>query len=48
MYSETDFIPLVQRPEDFMIVVAGGAGKHTLFCPTYAIRSHAITKEVQE
>ena len=48
MYSDTDFIPLVQRPEDFMIVVAGGAGKHTVFCPTYAIRSHAITKEVQE
>jgi hypothetical protein len=48
MYSDTDFIPVVQRPEDFMIVVAGGAGKHTLFCPTYAIRSHAITKEVQE
>jgi hypothetical protein len=48
MYSDADFIPVVQRPEDLMIVVAGGAGKHSLFCPTYAIRSHAITKEVQE
>jgi hypothetical protein len=45
-YSEDDSIPVAQRPEDFMIVVAGGGGKHTLFCPTYAIRERAVTKEV--
>lgn len=46
-FSDDDSIPVVQRPEDFMIVVAGGGGKHTLFCPTYAIRERAVTKEVQ-
>jgi hypothetical protein len=45
-YSDNDFIPIVQRPEDLMIIVAGGAGKHTLFCPNYVIRSHAVTKVI--
>jgi hypothetical protein len=45
-YGDNDFIPVVQRPEDLMIIVAGGAGKHTLFCPNYVIRSHAVTKVI--
>ena len=47
-YSEDDLIPVIQRPQDLMVVVAGGAGKHTLFCPTYAIRTGAVTKKIEE
>ena len=28
-------VPLVQRPEDFLFIVLGGAGKHTAFIPTF-------------
>ncbi|MBN2062057.1 MAG: hypothetical protein JW882_16730 [Deltaproteobacteria bacterium] len=46
-FSDDDLIPIVQRPEDFMVIVAGGGGKHSLFCPTYAIRERVVTKEVK-
>jgi hypothetical protein len=47
-YADQDLIPVIQRPEDLMILVAGGPGKHTLFCPNYVIRSHAVTKAIEE
>jgi hypothetical protein len=47
-YGEDDLIPVIHRPEDLMIIVAGGAGKHSLFCPNYVIRSHAVTKVIEE
>jgi len=28
-------VPVVQRPEDFLVIVVGGAGKHTAFIPTF-------------
>jgi hypothetical protein len=30
-----------------MVIVAGGPGKHTLFCPNYVIRSNAVTKLIE-
>src|SRR3989304_2175206 len=27
-------VPVVQKPEDFLLVVVGGAGKHSAFIPT--------------
>jgi len=47
-YGDNALIPIFQRPEDLMIVVAGGPGKHTLFCPNYVIRSHVVTKVIEE
>lgn len=36
-------IPLAQRPEDIMIVVAGGASLHSTFIPTFG-HTRAVTK----
>jgi hypothetical protein len=47
-FADDDFIRVLQRPEDLMVIVAGGAGKHTLFCPNYVIRSHAVTKVIEQ
>ena len=47
-YGEDDLIPVIQKPEDLIVVVAGGAGKHTLFCPTYAIRTGMVMKKIEE
>lgn len=47
-FGENDTIPVIQKPQDLMVVVAGGAGKHTLFCPTYAIRTGAVTKKIED
>jgi hypothetical protein len=32
---ETDAVPIADRPEDVQIIVAGGAGNHTVFVPTW-------------
>jgi hypothetical protein len=46
-FREDDSVPVIQKPEDLMVIVAGGPGKHTLFCPNYVIRSNAVTKLVE-
>jgi hypothetical protein len=34
-HAAIDAIPLADRPEDIQIIVAGGAGNHTVFVPTW-------------
>jgi hypothetical protein len=46
-YDENDLIPVIQKPEDLMVIVAGGPGKHTLFCPNYVIRSKTVTRLIE-
>jgi hypothetical protein len=36
-------IPLVKRAEDFMVIVIGGAGKHSAFIPTFGT-TRAVTR----
>jgi len=36
-------VPLAARAEDFMVIVLGGAGKHSAFIPTFAI-TRAVTR----
>ncbi len=40
------FIPIADRPEDIMSVVAGGAGPQTVFVPTFGGDTHAVTVPV--
>ena len=43
-----DWTPMVRRWEDYMVVVAGGAGGlHTTFMPTFG-NTYAVTKAIQE
>jgi hypothetical protein len=30
-------VPIVRQPEDFIVIVAGGAGKHSAVMPTFGI-----------
>ncbi len=39
-------IPIVKEESDLMVIVAGGAGKHSSFCPNFGF-STSITKEIQ-
>jgi len=44
-FPEEATVPIVRKPEDFIIVVAGGAGKHSMVVPTFGNTlsvSHAI------
>ena len=39
-------IPITRKPEDIIIVVAGGAGKHSMVIPTFG-NSVVITKDIE-
>lgn len=41
----TTMIPILERPEDLIIVVAGGPGKHSSFIPTYP-QSRRVTRKI--
>ncbi len=36
-------MPVMRRPEDLMVIVAGGSGRHSVFIPTFGI-TRAVTK----
>ncbi len=40
-------VPVVARPEDILIAVAGGAGKHSCYLPTFGI-TRAVTRPVRD
>ena len=39
-------VPMVQRAEDFIVVVMGGAGKHSAYIPTFG-NTHAVTRALK-
>jgi hypothetical protein len=39
-------VPMVQRPEDYVIVVIGGAGKHSAFIPTFGA-TRSVTRALK-
>ncbi|MBI4595477.1 MAG: hypothetical protein HY730_03760 [Candidatus Tectomicrobia bacterium] len=47
IHTEDDsvMVPVVQNPEDFMVIVAGGPGRHSVCIPTFGI-TRSVTKPV--
>lgn len=43
-----EFIPIADRAEDIMIVVAGGAGPHSVFIPTFGGDTSAVTVPIDD
>ena len=39
------FVPLVQRPEDYLLFVAGGVGKHSMAMPSFGL-TRSVTREI--
>ena len=39
-------VPMVQNPDDFIVVVLGGAGKHSAFIPTFGL-TNAVTRALK-
>ncbi len=39
--------PAIKAPENVVIVVAGGGGAHTTFCPTWGAGTRSITRKVR-
>jgi hypothetical protein len=43
-----DRVPLVERPEEIMVVVAGGKGRHSMVIPTFGGHTRAITVPITD
>lgn len=43
--ENSDRIPLCRTPDQFIIIVGGGAGRHSMYIPTFGA-SHAVTREI--
>jgi hypothetical protein len=39
------FVPLVSRPEDYILFVAGGVGKHSMAMPSFGV-TRSVTKAI--
>jgi hypothetical protein len=44
--DDRTMVPLVGKPEDIHIVIAGGTGKHSVFIPTFGI-SKSVTRKIE-
>ena len=40
-------IPLVRTPGDIRVIVAGGSGKHSAWCPTFGA-TRSATRRIRE
>jgi hypothetical protein len=45
--DENATVPIVGRPEDLIVVVAGGAGGKSMWCPTAGAQSLAVSKLIE-
>lgn len=43
--DDPDWIPLCRTPEQFIIVVGGGAGRHSMYIPTFGA-SYSVTRAI--
>ncbi len=40
------FVPLVSKPEDYLLFVAGGVGKHSMAMPSFGL-TRSVTKAIE-
>ena len=46
-FPENALIPTIPKEDALMIVVAGGAGKHSVCCPSFGLYTTSVTKKIQ-
>ena len=45
-FKDDALIPITAKESDIMIIVAGGAGKHSAYCPNFGL-SRSVTRQIQ-
>lgn len=46
--NEEDMVPIINKPEDLIVIVAGGAGGKSMWIPTAGAQSLSVTKAIKE
>ena len=40
-------VPIIKCPEDLLIIVVGGFGRHSCWLPTFGDSTRAVTREIE-
>jgi len=46
LFPDAAMLPMFRKPEHLMVIVAGGAGRHSMWLPTFGAMTKAVTREV--
>jgi hypothetical protein len=46
-FSDDALIPVIPKEDGLMVVVAGGSGKHSVFCPSFGLYTSSVMKEIK-
>jgi hypothetical protein len=46
LFPEEEAIPLIRRPEDLMVIVVGGPGRHSCWMPTFGAMTRSVTRAI--
>ena len=46
--NDASTVPIVNVPEDLIVVVAGGAGGKSMFLPTAGAQSLSVSREIEQ
>lgn len=46
LFPGEDALPLIRRPEDLMMIVVGGPGRHSCWMPTFGAMTRSVTRAV--
>jgi hypothetical protein len=45
-FRKLEWVPIAERPEDIIVVVAGGPGPHSMVAPPWGLNSRAVTRPI--
>ena len=45
-FAADDMVPIISRPEDLIVIVLGGFGRHSSWLPTFGDSTKAVTRAI--
>ena len=45
-FADDDLVPIISRPEDLIVIVLGGFGRHSSWLPTFGDSTQAVTRPI--
>jgi hypothetical protein len=45
-FPDDEALPILRKPEDLMVIVAGGPGRHSCWMPTFGAMTRSVTRRI--
>jgi hypothetical protein len=46
--ADSDHMPIISRPDDLIVIVVGGFGRHSSWLPTFGASTQAVTRRISD